>query len=313
MIDQAGKVLANWHDPRMHVSAPTLEAFVTSDNEDTVEAFCQELFGTSRIPNVNTELKPVRDVLVASLLRYYDEIDEKSLVSQKIRNAAIRVNVSSNQVKLWGQLVKDRFMVANAQNFGNTGGTDVERLSTALTMVQKSCAESSAKLLSQEVTLTRIEANQREEKQRQLEILSLQKQILMRLGQGGSPLKRKASSSIDSPTAALPVAASSSTSPGATSETETTTKKAKTSANEEMMKEKAVINWRVCDKWQIPDLIEEILKSNMDVESDHFIPTVPSEHERGVYAGEVPKRGQKLWIYAGECDGRLDNRYEKWN
>ncbi len=146
MVDQAGKALANWHDPKMHVSAPTLEAFVTPANEDRVEAFCRELFGTSIIPNVNTEMKAVRDVLVASLLRYYDEVDKKSLVSRTIVNAALRVGMTADHVKNWGQLVKNRFMVANAQNFGNNGGTDVARLSTALTMLQKSCAETSAKL-----------------------------------------------------------------------------------------------------------------------------------------------------------------------
>lgn len=66
-ISQAGKALANWHNPKMPVSAPTLNAIITPANKAQVEAFCCELFGTSSIPNTSTEMKEFRNVLVAVL------------------------------------------------------------------------------------------------------------------------------------------------------------------------------------------------------------------------------------------------------
>ena len=47
-VGQGGKALANWSNPNMHVSAPTLKA-ITDDNND-VERFCQALFTSVDIP-----------------------------------------------------------------------------------------------------------------------------------------------------------------------------------------------------------------------------------------------------------------------
>ena len=110
----------------------------------------------------------------------------------------------------------------------------VDRLSTTttLTMLQKSCAETSAKLHSTDVALTRMVANQHDN------ILAYlmraeknQQEFLSRFGQEEFLLKRKASS-IGSPTTDASVAASAimSLALDATNETGTATKKAKTSA-----------------------------------------------------------------------------------
>ena len=112
--------------------------------------------------------------------------------------------------------------------------SDVDRLSTTttLTMLQKSCAETSAKLHSTDVALTRMVANQHDN------ILAYlmraeknQQEFLSRFGQEEFLLKRKASS-IGSPTTDASVAASAimSLALDATNETGTATKKAKTSA-----------------------------------------------------------------------------------
>mmetsp|Transcript_30322 Transcript_30322/g.51886 ORF Transcript_30322/g.51886 Transcript_30322/m.51886 type:complete len:93 (+) Transcript_30322:802-1080(+) len=53
-----------------------------------------------------------------------------------MRAAAIRTGVNVMELKSWGQLVKDAFVTANAQNFSNCGGTESEQLSAALTVLQ---------------------------------------------------------------------------------------------------------------------------------------------------------------------------------
>ena len=107
----------------------------------------------------------------------------------------------------------------------------VDRLSTTLTMLQKSCAETSAKLHTTDVALTWMEANQRDILAYLMRVEKNQQEFLSRFGQEESLLKRKASS-IGSPTTDASVAASAimSLALDATNETGTATKKAKTSA-----------------------------------------------------------------------------------
>mmetsp|Transcript_12419 Transcript_12419/g.19117 ORF Transcript_12419/g.19117 Transcript_12419/m.19117 type:complete len:133 (+) Transcript_12419:154-552(+) len=89
--------------------------------------------------------------------------------------------------------------------------SDVDRLSTTttLTMLQKSCAETSAKLHTTDVALTRMEANQRDILAYLMRVEKNQQEFLSRFGQEESLLKRKASS-IGSPTTDASVAASQS-------------------------------------------------------------------------------------------------------
>ena len=53
-VSQGGKALANWSNPNMHVSAPTLNA-ITDENGD-VERFCKALFAS-----VDITLKGLQD------------------------------------------------------------------------------------------------------------------------------------------------------------------------------------------------------------------------------------------------------------
>ena len=77
-VTKAGKVLANWKYPEKHVSAATLDAFLTSANADQVREYGDELFAMAQIASMlNGELKEVRNLLLSTLLMYYRSYSEK--------------------------------------------------------------------------------------------------------------------------------------------------------------------------------------------------------------------------------------------
>ncbi len=86
-------------------------------------------------------------------------------------------------------------------------GVDRLNTTTTLTMLQKSCAETSAKLHSTDVALTRMVANQRDILAFLMRAEKNQQEFLSRFGQEEFLLKWKASS-IGSPTTDASVAAS---------------------------------------------------------------------------------------------------------
>jgi len=264
-----------------------LNAIITPANKAQVEAFCCELFGTSSIPNTSTEMKEFRNVLVASLLRFYDDVlrvDRSCLVIQKMRAAAIRTGVNVMELKSWGQLVKDAFVTANAQNFSNCGGTESEQLSAALTVLQKSSVQTSENIHAMSSQLTQVQAKQVETNgvvetlvQTNAMILKNQEKILKNqeymmawmetanhiVPDEHSPLKRKA-----------PPA------PTFTTDDSSASKKAKTApvdVNEEMSSTKVEINWRICGEKGPAEFVKDVLTERIDVAGKHFIPASASD------------------------------------
>ncbi|MGH7954610.1 MAG: hypothetical protein ACREOZ_01480, partial [Gloeomargaritales cyanobacterium] len=73
-VARAGKALAGWRNCEMSVSAPTLDAFKTSANALCLKQFCVELFVGVLVPELHTTLKPLRDVMVATLLMYREDV-----------------------------------------------------------------------------------------------------------------------------------------------------------------------------------------------------------------------------------------------
>ncbi|MGH7955285.1 MAG: hypothetical protein ACREOZ_04925, partial [Gloeomargaritales cyanobacterium] len=97
-VATAGKALAGWGDPRIHVSSPTLDAFKTTANADCVESFCVELFAGLSLPRMlHNDLKLLRDVFVATLLMYrqdmIDVLGDDDIVLRRISRAVSLCNI----------------------------------------------------------------------------------------------------------------------------------------------------------------------------------------------------------------------------
>ena len=134
-IAKAGKVLAGWSDAQVRVSAPSLDSFLTSENKDRVEELCKELFMGVGIPELQGQLKPFRNVMVASLLMYHEEVKEvlqdDALIVKTLNAAAIRCDIRLAELRDWGESVKTQFVLQNAANKASTG-TDAERRDNAV-------------------------------------------------------------------------------------------------------------------------------------------------------------------------------------
>ena len=83
-VVMSGKVLAGWQDPNMHVSAPTVDSFKQSMNQEKVDAFCSSLFAGRGVPELNGRLSGFWDAMVASLLMYYDDLKKELISNSKI-------------------------------------------------------------------------------------------------------------------------------------------------------------------------------------------------------------------------------------
>mmetsp|Transcript_34516 Transcript_34516/g.70617 ORF Transcript_34516/g.70617 Transcript_34516/m.70617 type:complete len:272 (-) Transcript_34516:180-995(-) len=190
-----------------------------------------------------------------------------------MRAAAIRTGVNVVELKSWGQLVKDAFVTANAQNFSNCGGTESEQLSAALTVLQKSSVQTSENIRdAMSSQLTQVQAKQVETNgvvetlvQTNAMILKNQEKILKNqeymmawmetanhiVPDEHSPLKRKA-----------PPA------PTFTTDDSSASKKAKTASvdvNEELSSTKVEINWRICGEKGPAEFVKDVLTERIDV------------------------------------------------
>ncbi len=139
-IVMAGKALAGWHDPRQKVASPTIKAFKTEENSVQVESFCRSLFVSSSVPMLNDDLKGFRDAMVASLLMYFKDVSEElgngSPIVVAIQRAAVSNNIRGDTLQEWGELVRARFIAANAKNMGAVDLTEQERHDRNIELLQ---------------------------------------------------------------------------------------------------------------------------------------------------------------------------------
>mmetsp|Transcript_19499 Transcript_19499/g.42365 ORF Transcript_19499/g.42365 Transcript_19499/m.42365 type:complete len:741 (+) Transcript_19499:209-2431(+) len=151
----AGKALAGYYDPQQHVCAPTLKACVTSENTLLVDQFCQRLFSSVDIPGFNDEtsaLHPFRDIMVASLLMYYDDVSKtlgsKSLLIASMHIAANDVGIKGirSTLSAWGKAILTRFRVTNAHNLGDVGDSDEKRFGKMVSELQRNWVEQGEKM-----------------------------------------------------------------------------------------------------------------------------------------------------------------------
>ena len=84
-VTRGGKVFANWEYPNQPVSAATINSFQTVKNQTLVEDFGDEFFSMAPIAShLQTQLRPVRDALLASLSMYYDDLKHKYSIDHLI-------------------------------------------------------------------------------------------------------------------------------------------------------------------------------------------------------------------------------------
>ena len=90
-------------------------------------------------------MKPFRDVIVANLLMYYDDmkavLGNDSLIINKMQRSAAAVDVSLWQLSEWGNEIRKQWQVENTHNFARMDATEVERLTKNLEIEQKIAVE----------------------------------------------------------------------------------------------------------------------------------------------------------------------------
>jgi hypothetical protein len=140
-VVKSGKVLAGWQDPDMHVSAPTVDAFKQSMNQDKVDAFCSSLFAGRGVPELNGRLRGFRDAMISSLLMYYDDLKKELTSNSKLilamHRAAHEHGIELQTLSEWGTAVRNRFQAANAANLGDIDASEAKRQKKQIEILSK--------------------------------------------------------------------------------------------------------------------------------------------------------------------------------
>jgi len=148
-----GLALAGFSNPNILVHAPSLAAIGTDARTVAIlNSFSGELFNNVGVPELATTLKNYRDVLVASLLMYNEQVvaalGKDSPIVKTMRLAAINVGSDIATMARWGEAVRDRFIVQNAANIGGGDGNVEERYAKALSLVTEMCMKTQDKMSS---------------------------------------------------------------------------------------------------------------------------------------------------------------------
>lgn len=148
-----GLALAGFYNPNIKVHAPSLAAIGTdATTVAMLNKFSGELFNNVGVPELATTLKDYRDVLVASLLMYYEQVlaslGKDSPIIKTMRLAAINVGSDIATLAQWGEAVRDRYIVQNAANIGGGDGNAEKRYAKALSLVTEMCMKTQDKVSS---------------------------------------------------------------------------------------------------------------------------------------------------------------------
>ena len=99
-IDVAGKGLAGFHDPTLHVFAPSLSYIMNNENADVLRHLTDCMFSGCGIPELNDEgLKNLKEVMTALLIENLGDViqmlgNTNILVRYIVRNAE-EIGISS--------------------------------------------------------------------------------------------------------------------------------------------------------------------------------------------------------------------------
>lgn len=107
-LSRGGLALAGFSNPNILAHAPSLAAIGTdSRTVARLNAFSGELFNNVGVPELGSSLKDYRDVLVASLLMYYNQVKaalgNESPIIKTMCLAAINVGSDIATMAQWGE------------------------------------------------------------------------------------------------------------------------------------------------------------------------------------------------------------------
>ena len=252
-VVMAGKVLAGWQDPNMHVSAPTVDAFKQSMNQEKVDAFCSSLFSGRGVPELNGKLRGFRDTMVASLLMYYDdlkkELTSQSMIILAMHRAAHEHDIELQTLSAWGAAVTYRFQAANAANMGDVDASKTKRQQIQIELLSKIVSE-------QQNTIKDLGGKYDKLLENQVYQTGLLESINLRISDTSSSqgTKRK----VESSSATMPAAKRS---PSAS----------KQNAYSHMTASSLVstnIDFRNCNAWTCTTFVTECLRQRQDVDAN---------------------------------------------
>jgi hypothetical protein len=127
----AGRALAGQKDCRQHLSAPSLDAFITPENRALVERFAYELFmfGPDAL-QPKGHLVQFRNAMLASLLMFFEEMERDyghaNLVVEMLVKTSEKCGISLGTLRKWGAAVRSKFLKDLTQN-QRTSGTELEQ------------------------------------------------------------------------------------------------------------------------------------------------------------------------------------------
>lgn len=111
-VNSAGRALAGFEDTRKMVHSPNLDAIKDETNADLLEKVTHELFGLLCIKELSPtgSLKTFTDVMLASLLEYYEDVVNQcgveSVLIVKLHEVFGKHNVYPAQIREWGNKIK---------------------------------------------------------------------------------------------------------------------------------------------------------------------------------------------------------------
>jgi hypothetical protein len=300
-IARAGRALAGWRDARLHVCAPSLEAVITAENHGLVEEFCTELFAGVGVPQLQEDLKQFRNVMVASLLMYHENVQEElgidALVVRKVHAAAQRRGITASTIRAWGSMIKDQFVVQNARNLGDSNMSDKEQTDHALAIL----IETSQK---QSNEIKELRAGQSRQDKKLDHILDLL--VSMQEVSTGSPRRHKKQRPLDPAATTAVTPATGGTTPSSAFGTLMTAGKRYVAPQFDQFL-----------KWDVAKFIVEVVKQGQDPGTSLcFGPSViKSDRNRGklVYSEivKVAPDDKKQYLKASNCPKSGEER-NKW-
>lgn len=127
LLKIAGLALSGYEDTRVHVSAPTCEAFLQVMKEDERQKFSNFLSnitsGPFDISSNQSHLQQLGYHMFASFMRWYPLFTEQygwnHCTFNKLKAAMVTFEYNWEQFSEWSDLVRRDFLVKNAKIFGN--------------------------------------------------------------------------------------------------------------------------------------------------------------------------------------------------
>lgn len=168
----AGRALAGLKDCRQNLPAPSLDVILTPENKASVEAFAYDLFlnGPDAFHPPAGHLLKFRDVMVASLLMYFEDMEHDlgidDAVVKRLIVASRHRNIPLSLLRSWGSDIRAKFQrdIVKSQR---CSGTELEQAHAMIAILEdqlnhqnEECARLANRLESVEGRLAQIETGQ---------------------------------------------------------------------------------------------------------------------------------------------------------